>query len=101
MSAIVSAGRRPTLTAFVIWFVHFMLCWGAVELWPDGWRANQLAWAFTAIALLAMGLHGIRLYRNTPREELSAFSRRFERGAIAIATVAVLFTALPSIVFLP
>jgi uncharacterized membrane protein YidH (DUF202 family) len=83
--------------AFVIWFAHFMLCWVAVEVWPAESRANRLAWVFTAMALLAMGLHFVRVERRAERGELADFSRRFTRGAIAIATVAVLFTALPSL----
>jgi uncharacterized membrane protein YidH (DUF202 family) len=92
--------RRPVMTAFVIWFAHFMLCWVAVELWPSESRANELAWSFTALALLAMGVHLVRVERRVERGELADFSRRLARGAIAIATVAVLFTALPSVVFL-
>jgi uncharacterized membrane protein YidH (DUF202 family) len=88
------------MTAFVIWFAHFMLCWGAVEIWPSESRAHQLAWVFTAMALLAMGVHFVRTEREGGRGELAGFSRRFARGAIAIATVAVLFTALPSLVLL-
>jgi succinate dehydrogenase hydrophobic anchor subunit len=92
--------RRPAMTAFVIWFAHFMLCWVAVEIWPSGSRANQLAWVFTAIALLAIGVHFARLLRQSVRSPLDQFSHRFARGAIAIATVAVLFTAIPSLVWL-
>lgn len=95
--------RRMIITAFTIWFVHFVACWAAVEIWPEGPMANRLAWAFTALALLAMGVHFVRLGRGGPgaalHAEVTGFSRRFARGAIAIATVAVLFTALPSIVF--
>ncbi len=92
------------MTAFVIWFAHFMLCWAAVEIWPQGVRANWLAWAATGVALLAMGAHALRLQRSAESDEsgeLAAFNRRFAHGAIVIATVAVLFTALPSVVFLP
>jgi hypothetical protein len=93
--------KRPAMTAFVIWFAHFMLCWVAVEIWPSESRAHQLAWVFTAMALLAMGVHFVRTERWAGCGELAGFSRRFARGAIAIATVAVLFTALPSVVLLP
>jgi hypothetical protein len=96
---------RPAMTAFLIWFAHFVLCWAAVEIWPTEARANHLAWVFTALALLAMAVHGVRiertLGRTTGRDELAAFNRRFAHGAIAIATVAVLFTALPSLMLLP
>jgi hypothetical protein len=101
MKALELSGWRPILTAFIIWFAHFMLCWAAVEIWPHQWRANQLAWGFTAIALLAMGEHSMRLNASTPQGELSGWTHRFAQGAIAIATVAVLFSALPSVVFLP
>ena len=93
--------ERPAMTAFVIWFAHFMLCWVAVEAWPQEARANWLAWVATGVALLAMGVHALRLHRSTAQGEVAAFNRRFARGAIAIATVAVIFTALPSVVFLP
>ena len=92
------------MTAFVIWFAHFMLCWTAVEIWPNEPRANHLAWVFTALALLTMAVHFVRIERairrTTERDELADFNRRFARGAIAIATVAVLFTALPSFMLL-
>jgi hypothetical protein len=101
MKAVGSSARRPMLTAFIIWFAHFMICWVAVEIWPAGWRANQLAWGFTALALLAMGVHFVQLDRRAECGELAHFSHRLARGAIAIATVAVVFTALPSVVFLP
>jgi hypothetical protein len=101
MKAPGTPARRPILTAFIIWFAHFMICWVAVEIWPAGWRANQLAWGVTALALLAMGVHFIHLDRPVERGELAHFNHRVARGAIAIATVAVVFTALPSVVLLP
>jgi hypothetical protein len=101
MKAAGRPGWRPIVTAFVIWFAHFFLCWVAVEIWPHEWRANQLAWGFTAIALLVMGVHFVRLDRRAEGGELGDFTRRFAHGAIAIATVAVLFSALPSVVLLP
>lgn len=99
MDGPMTPNRRPPITAFVIWFVHFLLCWAAVEVWPAQARANHLAWVFTAIALMAMAVHHVRLQRRSARGELTDFNRRFGRGAVAIATLAVAFTALPSIVF--
>ena len=101
MKALDLSGWRPILTAFSIWFAHFMLCWAATEIWPNQWRANQLAWGFTVVALLAMGVHFLRLRAAIPRGDLTGFTSRFTYGAIAIATVAILFSALPSLVFLP
>lgn len=101
MNAATRSGRRPLLAAFLIWFAHFVLCWAAVEIWPHEWRANQLAWAFTAVALLVMWAYFLRLDRRAERGEIADPARRLARGAMAIATVAVLFTALPSVVFLP
>jgi hypothetical protein len=95
------SGLRPALIAFSIWFAHFMLCWAAVEIWPQAWPANALAWGFTAIALLALGVEWLRLNRRTGRGELPDPARRLARGAIAIATVAVSLTAFPSVVLLP
>jgi len=92
---------RPLVTAFVIWFVHFMVLWAAGEIWPHQWTANALAWGFTAIALLAVGLHFVRLKAQHAHGGLPGWSFRFARGAIAIATAAVVFTALPSLVLLP
>ncbi len=99
-----SAGRvgiRTMLHAFLIWFAHFMLCWTAVEIWPDALRANMLAWGFTAVALLAMGMQWVQVHRSTERGELATFDHQMARGSIAIAALAILFTTLPSIVFLP
>lgn len=101
MNAASRTSIRPVLIAFIVWFVHFMLCWAAVEIWPDEQRANTLAWGFTVLALVALGVNVVRLNRRAERGELADANRRLARGAIAIATVAVLFTALPSFVFLP
>ena len=92
---------QPIVTAFAIWFVHFMMLWAAGEIWPHQWTANALAWAFTAIALLAVGVHYVRLKARHVDGDLPGWSYRFARGAVAIATAAVVFTALPSVVFLP
>ncbi len=91
----------PVLTAFTIWFVHFMACWTAGEIWPHQWRANALAWSATAGALLAVGVHFGRLQSLHAQGKLPGWNYRFARGAAAIATAAVLFGALPPIVFLP
>lgn len=101
MKALALSGWRPVLTAFVIWFAHFMLCWAVAEIWPHQWRANQLAWVFTVLALLAMGVHLRRLRAAAPRGEMTAWLHRFAYGAIAIATVAIVFTAFPALVHLP
>ena len=92
---------RPIVTAFVIWFVHFMMLWAAGEVWPQQWAANALAWAVTAIALLVMGVHHDRLKALYADGDLPGWSHRFARGAAAISTVAVVFTVLPSVVFSP
>lgn len=100
-SARPSPVRGLLLTAFSIWFVHFLLCWAAVEIWPGQPLANQLAWGFTVLALAAMGWHFSRVQRLSGEGGLVGFSRRFAQGAVAIATVAVVFTAVPALVFLP
>ena len=100
-----NAGRTgawlPITGAFIVWFVHFMVCWVAVEIWPRQWIANALAWGATAVALLALGTHWVRLGAGTPTGETASWARRLGRGAAAIASVAVVFGALPSLVFLP
>jgi len=92
---------RPIVTAFVIWFVHFMVICAAGEIWPHQWTANALAWGVTAIALLAVGVHYVRLKAQHADGSLPGWSYRFARGAIAIATAAVVFSVLPSFVLLP
>ena len=92
---------RPNVTAFVIWFVHFMVVWAGGEIWAHQWAANALAWTVTAIALLALGVHFFRLKAQYTKGCLSGWSYRFARGAAAIAVAAVVFSALPSVVFLP
>lgn len=91
----------PFVTAFTIWFMHFMVCWMAGEIWPHQWTANVLAWGVTAIALLAVGVHFMRVKAQYTDGEMPGWNYRFAQGSIAIATAAVLFSALPSIVFLP
>ncbi|KQY85992.1 hypothetical protein [Pelomonas sp. Root1444] len=83
---------RPIVTAFSIWFAHFMACWAAGEIWPHQWHANVLAWGATAAASMALGVQFMRV---------KARPCRLAQGAIAIATAAVLFGALPSVVFVP
>ena len=92
---------RPIVTAFVIWFVHFMVSWGASEIWPLQRTANAVAWSATTIALMAIGVHYVRLTAQHAEGGLPGLSYHSARGAIAIATVAVLFITLPSFVFLP
>lgn len=92
---------RPIVTAFVIWFVHFISIWAAGEVWPNQWTANALAWGFTAIALLAVGVHYLRLKARHADGGLPGWSYRFARGAIAIAAAAVVFSALPSFFLMP
>lgn len=92
---------RPIVTAFAIWFVHFMVSWSASEIWPHQWTANAVAWVATAIALLAVGVHLARVKAQHGVGGLSDWNYRFALGAVAIATVAVLFGAFPSFVFLP
>ena len=92
---------RPIVTAFTIWFVQFMVCWAGGEIWPHQWGANALAWGATAIALLAVGVHFVRLKAQHADGKLPGWSYRFARGAAAIASAAVVFSAVPSVVFLP
>ena len=101
MNASSLAGWRPLIGAFVIWFVHFMGCWVAVEIWPRQWTANALAWGLTALALGALFVEGWRLRAGAARKPLAHWNRRIGRGAVAIAAAAVVFGALPSLVFLP
>lgn len=95
------SGGGPIVTAFVIWFLQFMAIWTAGEIWPHQWAANAWAWAVTAIALIALAVHHVRLKAGHAQGSLSGWSYRFARGALAIATAAVVFSALPSAVFLP
>ena len=92
---------RPIVTAFAIWSVHFMACWTAAEVWPYQRAANALAWGATAIALLALGMHFMQIKAQHAEGGLPGWQYRFAQGAMAIATTAVLFIAVPSIVFLP
>ena len=101
MKGLKPSSGRPIVTAFVIWFVHFMVIWAAGEIWPHQWTANALAWGATAGALLAVGVHHVRLQARYADGGLADWSYRFARGATAIATAAVVFSALPSFVFLP
>lgn len=95
------SGWRPLLTAFTLWFVHFMVCWTAAEIWPRQWPANRVAWAATTIALVAMVVHAVRVHAQSARGELAGWNRRFAQGAIAIATAAIVFSAVPSMLLLP
>lgn len=63
--------------------------------------ANAFAWFVTAIALLAVGVHYVRLKAQYADGDLSGWSYRFARGAVAISTAAMVFNTVPSFVFLP
>lgn len=91
----------PILAAFAIWFVHFVLCWAVAEVWPQGRLANRLAWGFTVAALLAIGVHARRVARRSAGGEFAVTGLRLARGSIVIAAVAVVFTALPSVLLRP
>ena len=101
MKAATPPGWRAVATPFAIWFAHFMASWAAGEIWPHQWPANLLAWGATAAALLAMGLHVMRVQARQAGGGPPIRQARLARGAIALATAAVLFGALPSVVFLP
>lgn len=101
MKAPTLSNWRPMVTAFTIWFLHFMVCWAAGEIWPGQWQANALAWGATAVALLAMGVHWLRSHARHADGEISGWHYRFAQGATAIAGTAVLFGVLPSLIFLP
>ena len=92
---------RPIVTAFLIWFLHFMMIWTAGEIWPHQWAANAWAWVVTAIALVAVGVHCVHIEAQHAHGALPGWSYRFARGAAAIASAAVMFSAVPSVVFLP
>ena len=92
---------RPIITAFTIWFLHFMACWAAVEIWPHRWLANATAWVATALALLALGMHFVQIRAARASGALGSWHCRFAQGATALAAAAVLFGALPSVVLLP
>jgi ferric-dicitrate binding protein FerR (iron transport regulator) len=91
----------PILTAFTIWFAHFMACWAAAEIWPHQWPAHALAWGATAAAWAALGVHLVRANARRAAGEMAAWSHRFVQGATALSAVAVLFRALPSLLFRP
>lgn len=101
MKALAPSGWQPVIGAFTIWFVHFMLCWAAAEVWPHQWAANALAWAVTAIAWAALAWHFMRVNARRAAGQLLAWHHRFAQGATALAAAAVLFGALPSLFFLP
>ena len=101
MKALQPLRWSPIVTAFVIWFVHFMVIWAASEIWPHQWTANAVAWGATAIALLAVGAYLVRVRAQHAGGGLSDWNYSFALGAVAIASVAVVFSALPSFVFVP
>lgn len=101
MKALRLPGWRPIILAFTIWFVHFMVCWAAAEIWPHQWAANAVAWVATAIALLALGVHFVHVNARHAAGQMPGWQHRFALGAMAIASAAVVFSALPAIVFLP
>jgi hypothetical protein len=95
------ASWQPVLTSLSIWFVHFIACWAVSEFSPQRWWSHVMAWGFTAVALTSAGIFHWRLERTDASGDLARWKRRFARGATAIAVVAMLFTAWPSVVLLP
>lgn len=101
MTASRPASWRPVLSSLSIWFVHFLGCWAVSEFSPDRWWNHVMAWVFTILALAAMGALHWRLARTGARGDLARWKQRFAHGATAIAVVAILFTAWPSVVLRP
>lgn len=93
------SSARPIVTAFAIWFTHFMVVWAASEIWPHQRTANVLAWAATVIALLCIGVYHRRSRARYADGSLSGWNYRFAQGSAAIAAAAVVFSAMPSVVF--
>lgn len=91
----------PIVTAFTIWFIHFMVCWTAGEIWPDGWLANVLAWVATALALPALAVHAVRVAARRRAHGPTDWYFRFAQGAVGLAVLATVFSAVPSIVYVP
>ena len=88
---------RPIITAFAIWFAHFMVIWAAGEIWPYQWTANAWAWGVTAMALLAVGVHDLRVKARHANGELPGWSYRFARGAIASAATCSIVPATSAV----
>jgi NO-binding membrane sensor protein with MHYT domain len=101
MTASRPASWQPVLSSLSIWFVHFIGCWAVSEFSPHRWWNHVMAWVFTIVALAAVGGLHWRLERTEASGDLARWKRRFARGATAIAVVAMLFTAWPSLVLLP
>ena len=101
MNPVRNSAWLPITGAFILWFVHFLVCWAAVEIWPRQWIANKVAWGATAVALLLLGALWVRVEAGTPPGETAHWTCRLARGGTALAAVAVLFSALPSLVFVP
>lgn len=91
----------PLLTAFTTWFAHFMACWAASEFLSRPGAAHAVAGAATVLALLALGVHLWSAHSQRAAGVLPDWSHRFAQGAVALATVAVLFNALTAIVLRP
>lgn len=92
---------QPVLTSLSIWFVHFIACWAVSEFSTHRWWNHVMAWVFTIVALAAVGALHWRLERTDAIGDLACWKRRFARGATALAVVAVIFTAWPSVALLP
>lgn len=99
MTAVARVPVRRMAAALVVWFAHFMLCWAVAEFGPGGAPAAGLAGLFTVLALFAIGVQAWRLRGLEPRREDDLTALRIARGASAIAAVAVVFTALPALVW--
>lgn len=95
------AAWMPLVGSLVVWFAHFMVCWTAAEVWPHRWPANLLAWVATVLALLVLAGYWRHLRRGRRVDALSRWVHGLGLGATALAAVAVVFSALPSLVFLP
>lgn len=91
----------PIVGAFAIWFVHFMVSWAASEIWAHERTANGVAWAATALALLAMAAHALYIRARRAAGALAEWHCHLALGAVALATVAMLFSALPSLLLWP
>ena len=77
------------MLAFSIWAAHFTLLWSASIVFPGQPAARWIALVLTVLAFAGLWL--VRRRRNVPS------FRTVEGLGIAIATVAVAFTAMPGL----
>lgn len=78
------------VAALTVWFVHFMLVWGASVIWPGKATGNIVAVLLTLMAFGGLGVLWRRA-RPVPVQSVGGLG-------LALAAMAIAFSCVPALI---